>query len=70
MDKDDCQIRTSFNIPDTLNEDLKRCVPWGVKNSIVICLLMKFIEMMAKEGKSGYVSILSGEFDIVIRRRE
>lgn len=61
------QVRISINLPDQLNEELKRTIPWGVKNSIIICLLMKFIELIGRQGKSAYVHILSGEFDIVVK---
>ena len=62
--------RFSVTLPEALHEELTSFIPWGVKNSIIICLLMRFLDVMKKEGRNSYVSVLNREFEIHITTKD
>ena len=59
--------RFNVEIPSSLNERLKRQIPWGLKNSVVICILDRLATKLEEHGKVVLVDIMDGNFDLVTK---
>lgn len=63
------QVRTAISIPDDLHQDLKRLIPWGFRQPMMVEALRMMVRSVEKDGTGAIAGLIDGKYELRKRRR-
>lgn len=57
--------RINVSLPDELHQRIKKHIPWGLTNNVIISLLQGLAIQMEEHEDAVFVDVLNGDFKVV-----